>query len=124
MSSLEKQFEEFRSQLEFFRECPGQYNRYHGDWRSETRNVEFLVTFMHWLETGDLILHDEAANLLGLNSPEFGLDLEDYLIGLRVFSFELGMAVSPDPTMLLLWFLVQDKPTPSPLMDAIVCLQV
>ncbi|KAI4378413.1 hypothetical protein MLD38_015894 [Melastoma candidum] len=74
---------------EVFRECPGQYYRYHGDWRSETQNVVFLVTFMHWLETGDLILHDEAANLLGLNSPEFGLDLEDYLIGVCFMSNEL-----------------------------------
>ncbi|KAI4363937.1 hypothetical protein MLD38_020094 [Melastoma candidum] len=123
VSSLEKQFEEFRSQLEesvafremirsvvmeiestarlmhsnllmvhqsrllpellsyleeqrfwrkhVFWERHGKYYRYHGDWRSETQNLVFLVTFMHWLETGDLILDDEAADLLGCMDRHF-----------------------------------------------------
>jgi hypothetical protein len=36
---------------------------------------------MHWLETGKLLEHKEAKEKLGLNGPEFNLDVEDYLVG-------------------------------------------
>ncbi|KAJ6362575.1 hypothetical protein OIU78_002888 [Salix suchowensis] len=74
---------------EITRECPGQYYRYHGDWRSETQTVVSLLTFMHWLETGNLLMHSEAEEKLGLNSLEFGLDIEDYLIGVCFMSNEM-----------------------------------
>ncbi|XP_052173975.1 uncharacterized protein LOC127789197 [Diospyros lotus] len=74
---------------EILQECPGQYYRYHGDWRSETQTVVSLLAFMHWLETGNLLLHPEAEEKLGLNSSEFGLDIEDYLIGICFMSNEL-----------------------------------
>ncbi|KAM6593256.1 hypothetical protein CsatA_000959 [Cannabis sativa] len=70
-------------------ECPSQYYRYHGDWRGETQTVASLLAFMHWLETGNLLLHTEAEEKLGLNSSEFGLDVEDYLVGLCFMSNEL-----------------------------------
>ncbi|XVF76406.1 hypothetical protein PTKIN_Ptkin13bG0263800 [Pterospermum kingtungense] len=66
---------------EVIRECPGQYYRYHGDWRSETQMVVSLLAFMHWLETGTLLMHTEAEEKLGLNDSDFGLDVEDYLVG-------------------------------------------
>ncbi|KAG4916347.1 hypothetical protein AAZX31_19G168300 [Glycine max] len=69
--------------------CPGQYYRYHGDWKSETQSVVSMLTFMHWLETGSLLEHKEAEEKLGLNSSEFGLDVEDYLIGVCFMSNEL-----------------------------------
>ncbi|KAE8099614.1 hypothetical protein FH972_017581 [Carpinus fangiana] len=71
------------------RECPGQYYRYHGDWRSETQTVVSLLAFMHWLETGILLMHSEAEDKLGLNNSEFCLDVEDYLIGICFMSNEL-----------------------------------
>ncbi|CDP06756.1 unnamed protein product [Coffea canephora] len=74
---------------EIIRECPGQYYRFHGDWRSETQTVVSLLAFMHWLETGTLLLHAEAQEKLALNSSEFGLDVEDYLIGICFMSNEL-----------------------------------
>ncbi|KAG8376571.1 hypothetical protein BUALT_Bualt09G0077300 [Buddleja alternifolia] len=74
---------------EIMRECPGQYYRYHGDWRSETQTVVSLLAFMHWLETGNLLLHAEAEEKLGLNPSEFGLDIEDYLIGICFMSNDL-----------------------------------
>ncbi|XP_044505308.1 translin [Mangifera indica] len=74
---------------EVLSECPGEYYRYHGDWRSETQNVVFLLAFMHWLETGTLLTHAEAVQKLGLNPPEFALDIEDYLIGLCYLSNEM-----------------------------------
>ncbi|KAK6943843.1 Translin family [Dillenia turbinata] len=74
---------------EVVRECCGQYYRYHNDWRSETQTVVSLLGFMHWLETGNLLMHDEAEKTLALNSLEFGLDLEDYLIGICFMSNEL-----------------------------------
>ncbi|KAK6942791.1 Translin family [Dillenia turbinata] len=81
---------EFFHQLsEVLRECSGQYYRYHNDWRSETQTVVSLLGFMHWLETGNLLMHDEAEKTLALNSSEFGLDLEDYLIGICFMSNEL-----------------------------------
>lgn len=39
--------------------------RYHGDWRTETQTVVSLLGFMHWLETGALLLHTEAEEKLG-----------------------------------------------------------
>ncbi|PON60342.1 Translin [Parasponia andersonii] len=74
---------------EVLRECPSQHYRYHGDWRGETQTVVSLLAFMHWLETGNLLLHTEAEEQLGLNDPEFGLDVEDYLVGLCFLSNEL-----------------------------------
>ncbi|KAM0852119.1 hypothetical protein ACQ4PT_051984 [Festuca glaucescens] len=70
------------SQLaEILKECPGQYYRYHGDWRTETQTVVSMLAFTHWLETGGLLTHAEAQEKLGLSSGEFGLDVEDYLTG-------------------------------------------
>lgn len=78
------------SQLsEVVRECPGQYYRYHGDWRTETQTVVSLLAFMHWLETGTLLLHNEAEEKLGLNVSDFGVDIEDYLTGICLMSNEL-----------------------------------
>ncbi|OAY73221.1 Translin [Ananas comosus] len=74
---------------EILRERPDQYYRYHGDWRSETQTVVSLLAFLHWLETGSLLMHTEAEKKLGLDSSEFGLDIEDYLIGLCFMSNEL-----------------------------------
>lgn len=39
--------------------------RYHGDWKTETQTVVSLLAFMHWLETGALLLHTEAKEKLG-----------------------------------------------------------
>ncbi|KAJ8428367.1 hypothetical protein Cgig2_015885 [Carnegiea gigantea] len=109
------------SQLaEILRECPGQYYRYHNEWRSETQMVVSLLAFMHWLETGSLLLHPEAQEKLGcgvllsafsvliviqsmkhwlllhlyfgdyaVTTPDFGLDIEDYLVGICFMSNEL-----------------------------------
>ncbi|KAK8666081.1 hypothetical protein V6N13_006233 [Hibiscus sabdariffa] len=74
---------------EVVRECPGQYYRYHGDWRSETQMVVSLLAFMHWLETGNLLMHTEAEEKLGLNDSDFALDLEDYLVGICFMSNEM-----------------------------------
>ncbi|KAM0938939.1 putative Translin family [Dioscorea sansibarensis] len=74
---------------EILRECRGQYYRYHGDWRSETQTAVSLLAFLHWLETGSLLKHEEAEKMLGLGDSEFGLDIEDYLIGICFMSNEL-----------------------------------
>ncbi|PHT36596.1 hypothetical protein CQW23_24296 [Capsicum baccatum] len=74
---------------EIVSECPGQYYRYHGDWKSETQTVVSLLAFMHWLETGTLVLHSEVEEKLGLTPTEFGLDVDDYLIGICFMSNEL-----------------------------------
>ncbi|KAH9620014.1 hypothetical protein KSS87_021957 [Heliosperma pusillum] len=81
--------EHFNRLAEILKECPGQYYRYHNDWRSETQTVVSLLTFMHWLETGVLLMHHEAQEKLGLNTPDFGLDIEDYLVGVCFMSNEL-----------------------------------
>ncbi|KAI3473978.1 hypothetical protein Pfo_028766 [Paulownia fortunei] len=61
----------FSKLAEITRECPGQYYRYHGDWRSETQTVVSLLAFMHWLETGSLLRHTEAEEKLGcINNNE------------------------------------------------------
>lgn len=68
---------------------PGQYYRYHGDWKSETQTVVSMLTFTHWLETGKLLEHKEVEEKLGLNGPDFNLDVEDYLVGVCFMSNEL-----------------------------------
>ncbi|KAH7366440.1 hypothetical protein KP509_18G078200 [Ceratopteris richardii] len=78
------------SQLaEVIKSVPGQYYRYHDHWRNQTYTVVFLLAFVHWLEAGELLTHVDASALLGLEDGEFGLDLEDYLIGLCNLSSEL-----------------------------------
>ncbi|KAH9327595.1 hypothetical protein KI387_007773 [Taxus chinensis] len=84
---------------EVIKGCPGQYYRYHDHWRNQTYNVVFLIVFMHWLETGNLLSYAETQNLLGLNSEEFGIDIEDYLIGLCNMSNELPRYVVNQVTM-------------------------
>ncbi|CAH8355626.1 unnamed protein product [Eruca vesicaria subsp. sativa] len=80
----------FYGQLaEILQKCPGQYYRYHADWRSETQAVVSQLAFMHWLETGTLLVHTEAEAKLGLNSMEFGLETEDYLTGICFMSNDL-----------------------------------
>nr|XP_043610399.1 translin [Erigeron canadensis] len=79
----------FSRLAEIVRESPGQYYRYHGDWRNETQQVVSLLAFMHWLETGNLLVHVEVEEKLELNASEFGLDVEDYLIGICFMSNEL-----------------------------------
>ncbi|MED6156748.1 hypothetical protein PIB30_017360 [Stylosanthes scabra] len=81
--------EKYKQLAEILGGCPGQYYRYHGDWRSETQSVVSLLTLMHWLETGSLLEHKVAEEKLGLNSSEFCLDVEDYLIGVCFMSNEL-----------------------------------
>ncbi|KNA12045.1 hypothetical protein SOVF_129420 [Spinacia oleracea] len=81
--------EHFNQLAEIIRESPGQYYRYHNDWRSETQTVVSLLAFMHWLETGSLLLHPEAQEQLGLNTSDFSLDVEDYLVGICFMSNEL-----------------------------------
>ncbi|KAK1284504.1 hypothetical protein QJS10_CPB21g00349 [Acorus calamus] len=79
----------YRRLADILRECPGQYYRYHGDWRSETQSVVSLIAFLHYLETGTLLLHAEAEEKLGLDASNFGLDIEDYLTGLCFMSNEM-----------------------------------
>ncbi|XP_027349336.1 translin [Abrus precatorius] len=81
--------EQYKQLAEILGGCPGQYYRFHGDWKSETQSVVSMLTFMHWLETGSLLEHKEAEEKLGLNRSEFGLDVEDYLIGVCFMSNEL-----------------------------------
>ncbi|GAU20306.1 hypothetical protein TSUD_337870 [Trifolium subterraneum] len=82
--------EKYKQLADILGGCPGQYYRYHGDWKSETQTVVSVLTFMHWLETGKLLEHKEAEEKLGLNGPEeFSLDVEDYLVGVCFMSNEL-----------------------------------
>lgn len=74
---------------EVIKGTPGQYYRYHEHWRNQTNTVVFLIVYLHWLETGNLLSYAETQNTLGLNPDEFGLDIEDYLIGLCNMSSEL-----------------------------------
>ncbi|GJV02167.1 RNA-directed DNA polymerase, eukaryota, reverse transcriptase zinc-binding domain protein [Tanacetum coccineum] len=52
---------------EIVRKSPGQYYRYHGDWRTEAQQVVSLLAFMHWLETGELLIHAEVEEKLGFD---------------------------------------------------------
>ncbi|KAL8140633.1 hypothetical protein V2J09_006654 [Rumex salicifolius] len=79
----------FNQLAEILQDHPGQFYRYHKDWRTETQTVVSLLAFMHWLETGSLLLHSEAEVKLELNSSVFGLDTEDYLVGICFMSNEL-----------------------------------
>lgn len=79
----------FTQLAEIVRECPGQYYRYHGDWKSETQAAVSLLAFMHWFQTGTLLGHAEAEQKLALDKSEFRIDVEDYLVGICFMSNEL-----------------------------------
>ncbi|XP_031503375.1 uncharacterized protein LOC116266346 isoform X3 [Nymphaea colorata] len=79
----------FKQLSDIIGERPGQYYRYHGDWRGETQSVVSSLAFLHWLETENLLTHAEAEEKLGLDPSQFCLDIEDYLIGLCFMSNEL-----------------------------------
>ncbi|GLJ04795.1 hypothetical protein SUGI_0003530 [Cryptomeria japonica] len=96
---IEKLKELYAQLAEVIKGCPGQYYRYHDHWRNQTYNVVFLIVFLHWLETSNLLSYVETQNLLGLNSEEFGIDIEDYLIGLCNMSNELPRYVVNQVTM-------------------------
>jgi hypothetical protein len=68
--------------------------RYHDLWRNQTSTVVFVLAFLHWLDTGGLLTHTETEALLNLDPAVFGIDLEDYLIGLCSFSNELVCLLS------------------------------
>ncbi|XP_024537552.1 translin-like [Selaginella moellendorffii] len=68
---------------------PEEYYKYHDYWRNQTQVVVSLLAFSHWLETGDLLSHADAQELLELKKEDFFLDLDDYLVGLCNMSSEL-----------------------------------
>ncbi|KAL8155336.1 hypothetical protein AgCh_000643 [Apium graveolens] len=49
---------------------PGQYNRYHGDWKSDTQTAVFHLALMHRFETGTLLGHAAAEHKLGSTSQD------------------------------------------------------
>ena len=86
--------------------------RYHGEWRSETQSAVSLLTFMHWLETGNLLMHTEAEQKLGCTSKHhFILCLPSHVPSLSnvvifftcFFFFELFSLVS---IYILIYFLL------------------
>ncbi|KAK1314101.1 hypothetical protein QJS10_CPA06g00228 [Acorus calamus] len=79
----------YRRLSDILRECPGQYYRYHEDWRSGTQTVVSLIAYLHYLEMGSLLTHDQAEEKLGLDASDFCLDIEDYLTGLCFMSNEM-----------------------------------
>ncbi|RZC77325.1 hypothetical protein C5167_001548 [Papaver somniferum] len=80
-SQIEVLKELYSKLAEILKECPGECYRFHGEWRSETQTSVLLIVLLHWLETGDLLMHKETGAKLGLGSSEFGRDIEDYLTG-------------------------------------------
>ncbi|GAB2222704.1 hypothetical protein Droror1_Dr00016827 [Drosera rotundifolia] len=86
VETLKKQLREL---ADILRDCPGEYYRYHGDWKNEVQFAVSSLCFLHWLDTGKLLTHTEAEERLGLNPQDFGLDVEDYLIGVCLMSNEL-----------------------------------
>ncbi|GMH11251.1 hypothetical protein Nepgr_013092 [Nepenthes gracilis] len=82
------------SQLaEILQDCPGEYYRYHGDWKSEMQTAVSLLCFIDWVDTGKLLTHREIEETFGLDPLNFGLDVEDYLIGVCFMSSELPQYV-------------------------------
>lgn len=64
--------------------------RYHGDWKSETQTVVSLLAFMHWLETGTLVLHSEVEEKLGCKffsvyHISFSQEVLGYFLGQNAF---------------------------------------
>lgn len=54
--------------------------RYHGDWKSETQTVVSLLALLHWLETGNLLLHTDAQEQLGCMFMAFrSLFIHDFM---------------------------------------------
>lgn len=70
----------------------GLYYKYYDHWKMVTQRLCFIITLIHYLETGSLKSREEVAAVLGLASREqdgFHLCVEDYLFGVLTMVSEL-----------------------------------
>merc|ERR1712008_19801 len=71
----------------------GCYFKFHDVWRITTSKCCFVLSFLHFIETGALITRASCAEQLGIapaHGESFHLELEDYLIGLLDTCSELA----------------------------------
>jgi predicted translin family RNA/ssDNA-binding protein len=71
----------------------GLYYKYYDHWKMVTQKLCFIITLIHYLETGTLKTRDEVAAVLGLATREqdgFHLAVEDYLFGVLTLISELA----------------------------------
>ncbi|XP_050693007.1 translin-like [Eriocheir sinensis] len=72
---------------------PGEFYRYHHNFRGTTHRLVAATCFITYLEENRLPMHEEVAKALGLcthRDQGFHLDLEDYLQGTLSISHELS----------------------------------
>lgn len=68
----------------------GQYYRFSDHWNWTTQRLVSLIALVIYLEKGILVTRDTCAEILGLESDTFFLDLEMYLIGILQMSNDLS----------------------------------
>lgn len=71
----------------------GLYYKFYDHWKLVTQKLCFVVTLIHYLESGSLKTRADVASTLGLNTEEkdgFHLSIEDYLFGLLMLVSELA----------------------------------
>ncbi|XP_034255669.1 translin [Thrips palmi] len=70
-----------------------QYYRFHDHWRFTMQRLAFLASLTVYLESGQLAMIEDVAQIVGVTSKRedgFHIDLEDYLMGLLQLASELA----------------------------------
>ncbi|XP_026281261.1 translin isoform X1 [Frankliniella occidentalis] len=70
-----------------------EYYRFHDHWRFSIQRLAFLGALTIYLESGQMAMIEEVAQLLGVTTKReegFHIDLEDYLMGLLQLASELA----------------------------------
>ncbi|KAF9591520.1 hypothetical protein IFM89_004574 [Coptis chinensis] len=76
---------DFYSRLaKIHQDFPKYYYKYHDIWSSERRKTVSALAFLHWLETKNLLMHEEVEMKLRLD-----IKIGDYLEGICLMSREL-----------------------------------
>mmetsp|Transcript_22996 Transcript_22996/g.32067 ORF Transcript_22996/g.32067 Transcript_22996/m.32067 type:complete len:231 (-) Transcript_22996:24-716(-) len=72
-----------------------QFSKYHDHWRFALTSLVFQASFIHWIETGQVLALKAIEELIGApgldsSGTSFGLEIEDYLQGLTLLPNELS----------------------------------
>jgi len=75
---------------------PEFFYKYHDHWKYHVQQLVFILSFVHWIETNELASIEQIEASIGVpgksesNPNSFGIELEDYLLGLTNLPNELS----------------------------------
>eukprot|EP01130_Rhizamoeba_saxonica_P003981 TRINITY_DN1647_c0_g2_i2.p1 TRINITY_DN1647_c0_g2~~TRINITY_DN1647_c0_g2_i2.p1 ORF type:complete len:181 (-),score=36.03 TRINITY_DN1647_c0_g2_i2:117-659(-) len=66
------------------------YYRYNFCWRNQIQRTIFVMAYVHWLETRELLNHQEIQKIIGGSENGLQVEVEDYLTGVSYITGELS----------------------------------